>query len=154
MSQRRRARIASLPNDLTTDQYADICAVFNNRCALTDAPISGGGVHIEHFIAVATGHGGTIAELCYPLRADLNLSMGARNPFEWYIENADRFDIDAVKWNALINYLAAMNGMEPLEFRSYVYDCYEYGDNMPQRYTPTTDQVDRFADEWHGSLTF
>ena len=137
----RRAKVATLPNDITAEQYAMICDHFGNECALTGTSISSGRIQMEHFIAVATGHGGTILELCYPMRSDLNQSKSDRNPFEWYIENSRRFNISPVKWERLTRYMADMNGMEPLEFREYVYNVYEYRDAMEQRHTPSWDDV-------------
>lgn len=121
--QKRRSRKSELPDNLTPEAYSSVLRTFGGACALSGEPV-GANVHIEHFIALATGHGGTTDRNCYPLRADMNLSKSASNPFIWYERNADRFEIDSVKWDALVEHLANQNRMTVPEYREYVYECY------------------------------
>jgi hypothetical protein len=95
-----------------------ILATFDYRCPLTGSE----DVHLDHFIALATGHGGTYEANLVPLSAELNLDKRDRNPFEW-IKTRD--DIDMDRWNALVEYLAEANGLGVEEFRSFVCWCYD-----------------------------
>lgn len=116
--QRRRARRLSLPNTLTAFQHAEANAVFNYSCALTKETEN---IHLEHFIPLTIGHGGTTIENTYPMCGWLNQRKGKSNPFTWF---AGRTDIDPTRWDALVSYLADANGLSPADFRAYVDWCY------------------------------
>jgi len=110
----------ALPNDLSTADYARVLTWFNYSCALTGEKEN---VQQEHFIALATGHAGTIAGNIIPLAARLNASKHSKNPFTWY-EEGDH-DIDPIKWHVLVGYLASVNGLTMDEYRRFVTWCYD-----------------------------
>jgi hypothetical protein len=120
-SQRRRARKAGLPDDFTFEQRSEALATFNNTCALTGDT----NWTWDHAIPINSGHGGTIKENMYPLRGDLNSSKNDANIFEWFKRNQERFNLEDMKFNRLIVYLADLNDMTPEEYREYVYFCHE-----------------------------
>ncbi|MED1350592.1 hypothetical protein P4U51_30005, partial [Bacillus paranthracis] len=82
-------------------------------------------IHLDHFIPLAWGHGGTIIENMIPLRGDLNISKNDRNPFEWIKREDIREIVDMAKWHETIEYLAKLNGMTTKEYEEYVYWCEE-----------------------------
>lgn len=113
---RRRARVESLPNDF------DIRVMrknFGNACALTGVE----DVHMDHFIPISWGHGGTTNGNIYPLSSELNLSKHNRNPFEWFESVKDERGLDESKFNELVAKLAELNKMSVEEFTEYVYWC-------------------------------
>ncbi|GEK57177.1 hypothetical protein CHL76_02450 [Marinococcus halophilus] len=107
------------------NNWADIMERFHGRCALTGDVLdeSQGNSHCEHFIPLSWGHGGTSAANCYPLRSDLNISKGNRNPFEWFQAFKDRYGLSQDRFDELVLYLAMRNDMTPEEFEKYVYWC-------------------------------
>ncbi|PFY95260.1 hypothetical protein [Bacillus wiedmannii] len=116
----RRARKNALPDTLTSEQIEKITTHFNGTCALTGSAE----YELDHFIAITTGHGGTIFENMIPLSRTLNASKNNKNPFEWFENNKCRFGLDDERFLSLIEYLADINGMLVEEFRDYVYKCY------------------------------
>lgn len=120
-NQIRRARKASLPNTLTTKEYAKTLTHFGNACALTGRT---GDVEIEHAIPISSGHGGTIFENCYPLTKALNISKSNSNIFEWFEANRQRFNLEQSRFDRLIEWLGKANGMTVEEYRDYVYWCH------------------------------
>ncbi|WP_427050384.1 hypothetical protein [Paenibacillus sp. TC-CSREp1] len=116
--QRRRAMKRSLRDDYTDRQRVIILEVFDG-CALSG---SRDNVHLDHFIALDTGHGGTWCGNMIPLKETLNLSKGAKNPFEWV---KGRTDIDLTRFWLAVDILAAVNEMTREEYVLYVYFCYE-----------------------------
>jgi uncharacterized Zn finger protein (UPF0148 family) len=116
--QKRLARKKSLPFVIKSEQFAIEFLKFNNACALTTANDS---VHIEHFISLSTGHGGTYVGNIYPLNASLNCSKRSSNPFEWI---CTRPDIDANRFDAVVAHLADLNGLTLDEYRHLVDWCY------------------------------
>ena len=120
--ERRRARLRKIPDTLTSEQRDLIIARFDGGCALTGDKAD---VHLDHVIPITIGHGGTIFENIIPLRADLNLSKGTGNIFDWFESNRQRLKLDRMKFNALIEYLADINGMTTKEYENYVRECHE-----------------------------
>lgn len=116
----RRARIRTLPNDLTAEQQNDLIRKFNG-CALTDSIE----FDIDHVIPLSIGHGGTTYGNVLPLRHDLNQSKGTRNIFEWFEANRQRFDISQSKFDEAIMWLANINGLSVEDYRDHVYWCHE-----------------------------
>lgn len=119
---RRRARERQLPDTLTSEQRDIIIKQFDGGCALTGDKTD---VHLDHVIPISIGHGGTIFENIIPLRADLNLSKGTDNIFEWFESNRQRLKLNRTKFNALIEYLADINGMTTQEYEDYVRECHD-----------------------------
>lgn len=121
--QRRRARKRGLPDNMTERRWEEILDdVFGGACALTGKTDD---VHMEHFIPISTGHGGTYEGNVYPLDGSLNSSKRNKNPFEW-IERPDIAAlVPADRWNALIDYLAEKHGLTVDEYREFVYWCFD-----------------------------
>lgn len=119
---RRRAMKAALPYDLTAAEWHDICyEKFNGCCALSGTNEN---LTLDHFVALKTGHGGTILGNVYPLNRDLNSSKGDKNPFEWVKREDIRKRIDMNKFDSLVEYLAEQNGLTVDSFRAFVYQAY------------------------------
>ncbi len=119
---RRRARLHQLPDDLTHKQKARIIDHFRGACALSGDT---GDSHLDHVIPISIGHGGTIYENMIPLRSDLNISKGARNLFDWFADNRERFGLEQRKFDELIEYLANINDMTTQEYEEYVRWCHD-----------------------------
>jgi hypothetical protein len=120
-AQRRRARKASLPDDLTKDQMSMILANFNGGCALSGEALD---IHWDHVIPLTTGFGGTTFANMIPLRSDLNVSKYDKNIFEWFEANRQRFELSQDRFDNLIAYLASANAMSVEEYRNHVYWCH------------------------------
>jgi hypothetical protein len=119
---RRRARKASLPDDLTSEEQKIIGDFFEGVCALTGTVED---YTWDHAIPLATGHGGTTYGNMYPLRGDLNSSKNNRNIFEWFEANRQRFELSQERFDNLIAWLASANAMSVEEYRDYVYWCHD-----------------------------
>lgn len=119
---RRRAMKAALPYDLTAaDWYGIRYEIFNDHCALTG---NREGLSLDHFIAINTGHGGTVVGNVYPLNGVLNCSKGDANPFEWVQREDIRERICLERFNTLVEYLAEQNDLTVEMFRDFVYWCF------------------------------
>jgi hypothetical protein len=121
ITERRRARKQSLPDDFTEDQMLETLNFFGG-CALTGAIDS---LHWDHAIPLATGFGGTTFGNMIPLRGDLNMSKSDANIFEWFDANKERFNLSQERFYLLIEWLADVNDMTTEEYRSYVYWCFD-----------------------------
>jgi len=120
-SNRRRGRQKSLPDTLTSVEWQSILADFDGKCALTNSTH----IHMEHFIPISSGCGGTYVGNVYLMDGNLNLSKSGKNPFEWIRQPRIKLLIDIEKWNSLVAYLAAKNEMSVDTFVSFVYSCFE-----------------------------
>lgn len=118
---RRIARKALLPDTLTLEQRSIILARFNGVCSLTGSI----DYQMDHALPIGCGHGGTTYENMYPLRADLNTSKSDKHIFEWFNVNHERLGLSQAKFDALISYLAEVNGMTTKEYRMYVDWCFD-----------------------------
>jgi hypothetical protein len=116
----RRARIISLPNDLTNYQQDLLINKFKG-CALTESD----NFDFDHVIPLTVGHGGTTYGNMIPLRHDLNQSKGNRNIFEWFEANRQRFNLSQEKFDSLIEWLAEINEVTVDDYTSHVYWCHE-----------------------------
>ncbi len=119
---RRKARMSDLPNDFTDEQKDEVLALFEGKCAFTgkDVPIQW-----DHVIPVASETGGTIKANMLPVGQRINSSKGAKNVFEWYEENGERFEVCPERFRKAIEYIAELNGMTYEEYQDYVYSCFE-----------------------------
>lgn len=90
----------------------------NRKCAIT----GDSNTHLDHFIPMNTGHGGTYEGNLILLSEDLNLSKGAKNPFVWAetLSPEHRSNFDKV-----IEYLAELNGLTVNKYREFVFWCFE-----------------------------
>jgi hypothetical protein len=117
---RRRAAERGLDVNWTTELQLQVLNFFGG-CALTGCNDN---THFDHVVPIKTGCGGTTIKNMVPIRADLNLSKGSKNIFEWFDESKSRFDLDEEKFNKMIEYLAGQNEMTVDEYRDYVYECH------------------------------
>ncbi|GGF87908.1 hypothetical protein GCM10010916_01550 [Paenibacillus abyssi] len=120
-SANRNALIKALPRYDHRKATFDSYRYFNYKCALTNTR---GDLVDDHFIAIATGHGGTIRGNIIPLLSAINFSKNDADPFTWFETNRQRFELDDSRWNALISYLADQNGLTLDEYRQFVDWCY------------------------------
>lgn len=116
---RRRAREKALNCELETKELTELMERFGNRCVITGEEAE----HLDHFIPVSTGHGGTIYENLVPVTASINTSKHGRNPFLW----AEKYLTDDQKENfdKVVEYLAELNGLTVEEYRRFVFWCFE-----------------------------
>lgn len=112
---KRYARKRNLPSE-------DISSTSFEKCELTGATDN---IHIEHFIPLAIGHGGTYFANCYAMQGSANRSKNDSNPFEWYERFGERYGITIEAWSDLIEKLASRNGMDPSEYVRFVNWCYD-----------------------------
>lgn len=119
--QRRRARKAALPDTLTQEQWEWVVTVFEGGCVLTGSE----DYILEHVVPISSGHGGTTIENIVPMCRELNSSKHNANIFEWFNANRVRFGLSQTKFDALISYLAEVNGMTAKEYRMYVDWCFD-----------------------------
>lgn len=136
ITQRRRAREKALPDDITTEQWYNVCAYFGNTCAISGDTDN---IHADHVIPLASGWGGSTIGNMIPLRCDLNISKSATNIFEWFEINQERFNLSRVKFDSLIQYLAEANEMSPKEYRTYVDWCFDNPRTIEDLTTPPTE---------------
>jgi hypothetical protein len=120
---RRRSKVFLLPS------FGEILKEVEPICALTESLDN---VHIDHFIPIATGHGGDYPANLSGLRGDLNISKNASNPFEWFEANRQRFELDQSRFDSLVAKLAEQNGLTSEEFREYTDWCFANPRNPPQ----------------------
>ncbi|CAM4303088.1 hypothetical protein [Jeotgalicoccus halotolerans] len=127
---RRRARKRALPDSLTLTQSAGIVSRFP-YCPITGSD----DLHTEHFIAIATGHGGghTIQNV-WRLDAYINNCKSDYNPFEFFrredIINEIITDYGRTReqieagFLQVVEYLANQNEMTVQQFEEYTNYCY------------------------------
>lgn len=90
----------------------------NRRCAITGSDKT----HLDHFIPMNTGHGGTYEGNLILLSDELNLSKGTRNPFEWAETLTDD---QRTRFDKVVEYLADLNGLTVSDYREFVFWCFE-----------------------------
>ncbi|MCA1066107.1 hypothetical protein QTG56_25540 (plasmid) [Rossellomorea sp. AcN35-11] len=121
-NQRRRAIEKLLPHTFSAQDSTELMDHFYHQCAISSN--SNDDIHLDHFIALATGHGGTIKGNMLPIAGSLNISKNYYNPFEWIQRKDIAKQLNVKKWRKALHYLAELNGMTVKEFRNYVYECY------------------------------
>jgi hypothetical protein len=117
---RRRELVESLPINISENEIKLVFELFSNKCALSE---SDNEVTLEHFIPVSWGHGGTYIGNIYPLNISLNQSKRNVNPFEWAKKERVQNEVDYIKWDKLITYLANENKITYEEFIEFIYWC-------------------------------
>lgn len=117
----KKARQMNLPYHLTVEEYDKILNRFNYKCAYSESE----DITIEHFIPTNIGHGGTVVGNVYPCDKWINQSKQDFNPFEWIQKEEIRKKVNIDKFNELVKYLAEENGMTVIEFKDYVYRCFD-----------------------------
>ncbi|PFW43779.1 hypothetical protein [Priestia megaterium] len=108
----------NLPHTLTELDFAKMQLEQKGKCYLNDSTE----IHLEHFIPISWGHGGTTYKNCYYMDAALNTSKSNRNPFEWILTQPEH--IQKRFYNVLVPTLAARNNMTTNAFEDYVNRCY------------------------------
>lgn len=116
---RRKAIDKALDASISANDIDYIKEIFEG-CALTGVAED---IHLDHFIPLSWGHGGSMLENMIPLSSWLNLSKHDNNPFEWIKREEVQQRVDMRKWYELIEYLADLNNMSPQEYEEYVYWC-------------------------------
>ena len=116
---RRRARKRNLPDTFTGEEYSEIRECFFNLCSICESDFE----HMDHFIPLASGHGGTFYGNMVPLCRSCNTSKKDSNPFEWAnnLSKKQRENFDA-----LVAYLTKVNGIASVtEYEAYVQKCFK-----------------------------
>ena len=118
ITSRYRARKIQLPDTLTELQVAEILNRFSSKCSVCESEYQ----HLDHFIPVSSGYGGTTLENIVPMCGRCNMSKGAKNPFEWAetlpTKDRERFD-------SLVEYLTVINGIATVEdYEAHVNQCF------------------------------
>ena len=118
-NQRRRAMVKSLPHDLTESEMKGIFDAFGGKCAICERDADS----LDHFIPIASGHGGTTLANMLPLCQSMNSSKMDKNPFEW----ADSFldGSSKIKFDTAVEYLSNLNGLSVDEYREFVFSCFK-----------------------------
>lgn len=84
----RRAKIDSLPNTLTNEEFKDNLDYFDNKCGYCGCELDDNNkMHLEHIVPVSKG-GGFTKENIIPSCASCNLSKGASYLGHWYIRQS------------------------------------------------------------------
>lgn len=115
INQNRRALENALPNTLTTD-----CVLYLTREGIANFGDSKN--HLDHWIPLSTGHGGSYFENMVSLPETWNTSKGSKNPYEWALDTAKQDDPVFIK---ISTELAKRNGLTEREFKDFVYWCFE-----------------------------
>lgn len=118
---RRRTAKAYLPDAVTWTEWESTLTATKRRCSLTGTVSN---IHMEHWLPIGIGHGGTHVGNIYPMQGTLNLSKSDTNPFEWFEANGQRFELTQSAFDALVWRLAHQNGLTPEEFRDFTYWCF------------------------------
>nr|WP_154895189.1 hypothetical protein [Paenibacillus xylanexedens] len=117
----KRTRMWSLPYNLTKRWLQKVESISEGECVYAREI----NTNVDHFIPLATGHCGTYLGNLSLLSRTLNNSKKDKNPFEWFEANRQRFELDQVRFDALVGKLAAQNGLTPEEFRKFTYWCFD-----------------------------
>lgn len=113
----RRARKKTLPDNFTALDLQEVLYVFDGKCAITGDAYE----HMDHFIPISSGFGGTVIGNMIPLSAEMNLSKGKQNPIEW-AKTLDESKQERFK--VVLAYLADENRMTVDEYIEYVQSCF------------------------------
>lgn len=116
----RRSAISNTVMDLTTDQWKVTLKYFGDGCAVCG---ENSGVHMDHFIPVASGNGDTAVTNVIPLCARHNINKSDKHPLIWLRSESGA---SAEIAERILDYLARVNGMGPQEYEDYVVDRF-YG---------------------------
>ena len=115
---RRRARKKSLPDTLTPEEQQEILDTFSYACVICEEAYE----HMDHFIPLFSGYGGTTKENMIPMCSECNMSKGAKNPFEWSKTLTQK---DRERFDSLVEYLTELNGIAAVEdYEAHVYQCF------------------------------
>lgn len=115
----RRTRKEELPNTLTHEETVEILKTFEYKCSICEEDYE----HLDHFIPISSGHGGTTKENIVPMCASCNISKRDTNPFEWgcRLDNTERDNFET-----LVQHLTVLNGIaSESEYKAYVENCFK-----------------------------
>lgn len=116
---RRRARKKGLPDTLTLEEMEKITKEFGGKCSICSEEYE----HLDHFIPIATGCGGTTYENIVPMCASCNISKGAKNPFVWAKQLSEK---ERERFDGLVRYLSDINGIAAVEdYEAHVNNCFK-----------------------------
>ena len=114
----RKARKNKLLDTLVDEERKEMLDKFKNKCVICRKDYE----HLDHFIPIHVGHGGTTKGNIVPMCSKCNLTKQAKNPFEWAVslgeEHKNNFD-------NVIEYLSEINGLSMEEYREFVFWCFE-----------------------------
>ncbi|MFJ3388786.1 hypothetical protein [Lysinibacillus sp. NPDC086135] len=119
---KRTERLKKLKNDFTEDEKSELLKRFNGKCAFTDKEVN---LHMDHVIPVVWEIKGTTLSNMLPIWDSINSSKHDSNVFEWYKNNAERFDVKEELFIDALTYIAELNSMTLDEYKKYVYRCEE-----------------------------
>lgn len=86
----------------------------------------------DHFVALSTGHIGSVIGNVVPILHSLNNLKGIQNPFEWRERTEAGQSIAQDRWTWLTEYLSGHFGLTPAEYREFVYWCYDHPRTIEQ----------------------
>jgi len=116
---RRRARKRELPDSLTGEEYSEIKERFFNLCSICENDFE----HMDHFIPLASGHGGTYYGNMVPMCSKCNTSKRDSNPFEWAKSLTEK---QRKNFDTLIHYLSGVNKYSSVsDYEAYVHKCFK-----------------------------
>lgn len=113
----RRARKRELPDNFDSNDLDELLYIFDGKCAISGEEFE----HLDHFIPLATGYGGTIVGNMIPLCARLNLSKRDQNPLEW---RNTLTDFEKERFDFVLEFLSAENRVSVEEYKEYVNSCF------------------------------
>ncbi|MBO0602738.1 hypothetical protein I2483_13805 [Sporosarcina sp. E16_3] len=116
---RRRANANKSVSTLSPDSHFLIRRNFNDVCPLTGSAST----HIDHFIPVSWGLGGSDNTNLIPLDRRLNALKGNKNPFIWAEAMLAEGEFEKDAWEALVSRLAKMNDLTLEDYRDFVFMC-------------------------------
>ncbi|MCL1696283.1 hypothetical protein [Lysinibacillus sp. BPa_S21] len=117
---KRIERLKKLKNDFTEEEKSELLKMFDDKCAFTGKEVN---LHMDHVIPVAWEIEGTTLSNMLPIWDSINSSKHDSNVFEWYKNNAKRFDIKEDLFIDALTYIAELNGYTFDEYKEYVYHC-------------------------------
>jgi len=118
--QLRRARERALPVDYSGKDEVKRLRYFAHTCSLTGSERSDDSpLHMDHFIPIGWNHGGSYLANMVPLRYDINISKGDRNPFEAIKDHP--YDIRRQFHNVVVPLVADRHGLTTEDFERFVY---------------------------------
>lgn len=112
------AKMKGLEINWNEEDYEEMMMDFGEVCCLTGTEE----LHVDHFIAIETGHGGTYKGNMIPLSERLNQTKSNKNPFEWIKEQEGDIQL---KFKGVVKMLALYNNLTLKEFKDFVYWCYK-----------------------------
>ncbi|MGG1400191.1 hypothetical protein ABE288_20565 [Bacillus salipaludis] len=128
-NERRKENLENGPNTLTKVEEHLVLSTFDNKCALKGSEVE---VSLDHFVPISWNEitknfdiGGNTYANMLPLNIELNKSKSDHNPFLWFKDAKDKFNINMDRWKEAVAYVAEKHGMTPLDFENRVNQCYE-----------------------------